>query len=66
MLLKAAENNRALLDKLYANMSERSRKIFAEDLAYKYEDGVPGSEVGAAIGRLVRVARESQEEESPV
>ena len=66
VLLKTAENDRALLDKLYANMSARSRKIFAEDLAYKYEDGVPGSEVGAAIGRLVRVARESQEEESPV
>jgi flagellar motor switch protein FliG len=60
VLLKTAENDRALLDKLYANMSERSRKIFAEDLAYEYEDAVPGSEVGAAIGRLVRVARESQ------
>ena len=65
VLLKAAENDGALMEKLYANMSERSRKIFAEDLAYKYKDGVPASEVGAAIGRLVRVAEESQEEESP-
>lgn len=62
VLLKAAENNHALLEKLYTNMSERSRKIFAEDLAYKYKDGVPSSEVGAAIGRLVRVVRDSQEE----
>ena len=66
MLLKTAENNRALLDKLYANISERSRKISAGNLAYKYEDGVPGSEVGIAIGRFVRIARESQEEESSV
>ena len=65
VLLKVAENDRALLEKLYANMSERSRKIFAEDLAYKYKDGVPSSEVGAAIGRLMRVVKESQEEESP-
>ena len=65
VLLKAAEKDSTLLENLYANMSERSRKIFAEDLAYKYEDGVPGAEIGAAIGRLVRVAEESQEEESP-
>lgn len=65
VLLKTAENDSALLNKLYTNMSPRSRKIFAEDLAYKYKDGVPGSEIGAAIGRLVRVAEQSQEEESP-
>ena len=62
---KAAENNHALLEKLYTNMSERSRKIFAEDLAYKYKDGVPSSEVGAAIGRLMRVVRDLQDEENP-
>ena len=65
VLLKAAENDRALQEILYANMSPRSRKIFAEDLAYKYKDGVPGAEIGAAIARLVRVAEKSQEEESP-
>ncbi len=65
VLLKVAENDRALHEKLYANMSERSRKIFAEDVAYKYKDGVPSSEVGAAIGRLMGVVKESQDEESP-
>ncbi len=65
VLLKAAENDRALLEKLYANMSERARKIFAEDLAYKYNEGVSSSEVGAAIGRLMRVVKESQDEEGP-
>ena len=62
VLLKVAENEAALLEKLYANMSERSRKIFAEDLAYKYKEGVPSSEIGAAIGRLMRVVKESQDE----
>lgn len=62
VLLKAAEQERAITEVLYANMSERSRKIFAEDLAYKFKDGVPAADVGAALARLTRTVRQILEE----
>ena len=39
VLLKVAENDQALLGKFHANMSERSRKIFTEDLAFPSRSG---------------------------
>lgn len=62
VLLKVAENNKALLRKFYANMSERSRKIFIEDLAYKFREGATGSQTTASIGRLMGVAKELEAE----
>ena len=65
VLLKAAENDEMLLDKLYRNMSERSRKIFLEDLEYKYKDEVPAGEVATAIMRLEGTVRKLEEEAAP-
>lgn len=65
VLLKAAERNRPVIDKIYANMSERSRKIFSEDLAYKYKQGVPAAEEGAAMRRLMGMARRILGEDTP-
>ena len=36
IFLKYAEEDAVLLKKLYDNMSERSRKMHAEDIAYKF------------------------------
>ena len=58
VLLKVAEDDKALLRKFYSNMSERSRKIFIEDLAYKFREDVPEFRITAAISRLVGVAKE--------
>ena len=56
-LLKAAEQNERVLDRFYANMSVTSRKIFAEDLTYKFGDDVPPARINTAIGRLAEAAR---------
>lgn len=63
VLLKTAEsdNDTALLDKFHGNMSERSRKMYDEDMAYKFNEGVPGDQVVNAIGRLIGIARELEE-----
>ncbi len=58
VLLKVAEDDKALSRKFYSNMSERSRKIFIEDLAYKFREEVSESRTAAAINRLVGVAKE--------
>ena len=61
VLLKHAESDAALLDKFYGNMSERSRKIFAEDLTYKFKDKVTTAQVSAAVERLIIAARGLEE-----
>lgn len=55
-LLKAGETDKALLLKFYSNMSERSRKIFAEDLVYRFADGLPPGRLRHAVENLARCA----------
>jgi len=64
LLLKIAEDDEMLVNKFYGNMSERSRKMFSEDLIYKFKDDVPASRIENAIARLIRTARELEEEGS--
>ncbi len=66
VLLKTGEDDEALLEKFYGNMSERSRKIFAEDLIYKFKEGVSSAAAGAAVHRLARTVAELEEEGSLV
>ncbi len=56
VLLKVAEKDQVLLDKFYGNMSERLRKILAEDLAYKFKDGVSPGQINSAFTRLMETA----------
>ena len=62
VLLKIAENNPAVRDKFHRNMSERSQKIFSEDLAYRFKDKVPASRAAAAIERLSAAVAGLEEE----
>jgi len=62
VLLKAAEDDAGLLAKFYDNMSERSRKLHVEDLAYKFKAGIPDHARTAAFARLLRTARRMEEE----
>ena len=62
VLLKIAENNPAVRDKFHRNMSERSQKIFSEDLAYRFKDKVPASRADAAIERLSAAVAGLEEE----
>ena len=58
VLLKAAENDKSLPRRIYGNMSERSRKIFAEDLVFKFPEGLPPGRLRQAIESLTRTARD--------
>ena len=62
ILLKVAEDDKALLKKFYGNMSDRSRKICIEDLIFKYKDGVSAAQVAAVIGRLGAIAKDFENE----
>lgn len=62
VLLKLGEQDKALLRKFYGNMSDRLRKIFAEDLAFKFKDGVPRGRIRDAVDRLSRTARDLEGE----
>ena len=64
ILLKLGEEDEALTKKLYDNMSQRSRKIFAEDLTFRFSEGVPERQIATAISSLTRIARRLEDEGS--
>ena len=57
VLLKSAEKNEPLCEKLYRNMSERSRKMYQDDLGFRFTDGIPDTDLGRAANRLATQAR---------
>ena len=61
-LLKVAEDNKALLRKFHSNMSDRSHKIFVEDLAYAFREEGGETRMTAAINRLVSLAKELEDD----
>lgn len=62
VLLKVGEADRQLTAKIYGNMTEKSRKIFVEDLAYRFESGVADDALVKAISRLTTTTRELEDE----
>lgn len=65
-LLKASEKDERAHKKLFANMGETSRKIFVEDVSFRYANGVPAGEINNAIHRLCTTVREIEKEGTPV
>ena len=65
-LLKASEKDGKAYKKLFANMGDTSRKIFQEDLVFRYAKGVPSGEINSAIHRLSATVREIEKEGTPV
>lgn len=57
-LIKFGEADPALLARIYGNMTEKSRRIYAEDLAYRFHEGVPDDILGRAANRLAVALRE--------
>jgi len=53
VFLKSTEDDRALHEKLFANMSERKHKMLSEDLEYRFPDGVDDDELADAVVRLI-------------
>ena len=64
ILLKYGEDDEALLKKFYSNMSERSRKMHAEDMAYKFQNGIPAGQLEAAVSRLLKTAQQMEQDGS--
>jgi hypothetical protein len=64
VLLKLAEGDEALKERLFGNMSERSRKIFVEDLSFRFSEGLPDEQIGSAVDRLARAAKRLEEDGS--
>ncbi len=65
-LLKFAENDEKLTGKIYGNMTEKSRKMFVEDLSYRFQDRISDDDTGKAITRLAVTTRELAEDGSLV
>lgn len=61
-LLKASEKDEKAQTKLLANMGETSRKIFVEDVNFRYANGIPDGELNNAIHRLSATVREIEKD----
>lgn len=62
VLLKFGEKDAGLGAKIYGNMTAKSRKIYAEDLAYRFKEGVPEDLLGKAASRLAAAVRDLENE----
>jgi hypothetical protein len=56
ILLKSAEEDAPLRARLYANMTERSAQLFAEDLQFRFNDELPALLAEEALSRLMVAA----------
>lgn len=55
ILLKLCEKDPGLSDRLLGNMSDRARKMFLEDLGFKFRDhGLSAEAASSALGRLAQ------------
>ncbi len=64
IFLKYAEEDSVLLEKFYSNMSERSKKIQAENIAYQFQNGIPASQLDETFARLLKMAQKMKEDGS--
>lgn len=62
VLLKYGEKDAALTNKIYGNMTAKSRKIYAEDMAYRFKEGLPEDLLGKATSRLSAAVRDLEGE----
>lgn len=62
VLLKVGELDTVLQDKFFNNMSDNNRKIFEEDLLYKFRDDVPDARTRQSINRLIEIAKDLEVE----
>lgn len=65
-LLKAAQSEPRALGKLGANMSENARKLFDEDLNFRFAKGASSADLNAAIHRLIAAVRDIEKNGTPV
>ena len=54
-LVKLAERDEAVLQRLFSNMSDNNRKIFQEDADYRFKETVPSDDADLALLRLTQI-----------
>lgn len=54
-LVKLAEKDESVRQKLFLNMSDNNRKIFQEDAAYRFKEEVPNDHADLALLRLTQI-----------
>ena len=54
-LVKLAEKDESVRQKLFLNMSDNNRKIFQEDAAYQFKEEVPNDHADLALLRLTQI-----------
>jgi len=64
ILLKVGEDDDDLLNKFYDNMTKLSRKVFTEDINYRFKEAISQTRVRRAVERLIRTADELEDEGS--
>lgn len=57
-LLKSCEGETAIHAKFFGNMSANNAKMFNEDLAFEFQDGLPDKRRREALDRLIKLTRE--------
>lgn len=60
IFLKSTESDALLHAKLFDNMSDRKHKILAEDLQYRFVDGIDDEQLGEAVIRLIEWTNQLQ------
>jgi hypothetical protein len=55
ILIKLAEKDAVVQDKLFHNMSRNNRKIFQEDAEFRFKEDVPADHADLALLRLTQV-----------
>jgi flagellar motor switch protein FliG len=58
IFLKIIEDDQAIKDKFYGNMSDRLGKILSEVIDYIFKDGVSPDQFTASVGRLMALAED--------
>jgi flagellar motor switch protein FliG len=62
ILVKLAEKDGAVQDKLFHNMSPNNRKIFQEDAEFRFKEEVPPDHADLALLRLTQVCDSLRED----
>ncbi|MBL4613757.1 MAG: hypothetical protein JKY27_02630 [Magnetovibrio sp.] len=60
IFLKSTQSDVQLHTKLFDNMSERKHKMLAEDLEYRFADGIDDGLLGEAVIRLIELTNQLQ------
>ena len=57
-LLKSTEEDAAMHEKFFSNMSDNNAKMFEEDLSFEFREGLPDKRRRDGLDRLIKLTRD--------